>query len=213
MKRNARPSLFDAAVGFDDPLEMLLACHRRIERQLRTLERLHEHLVRNGVDAQASLAAQTILRYFMKAAESHHDDEEKDLFPLLEQRIPAGTEKAGFNALREKLEGDHDRVRDLWTRLRKPLEGIADGLPRMLNAADVRAFIEGYESRRPFTDFERNLWPVMLRRAALRTWLGRLGYNHFPRESHMTIPKDHDFSRRLLEHHIAHGRALGSLVA
>ena len=144
MKRNARPSLFDAAVGFDDPLEMLLACHRRIERQLHTLERLHEHLVRNGVDAQASLAAQTILRYFMKAAESHHEDEEKDLFPLLEQRIPAGTEKAGFNALREKLEGDHDRVRDLWTRLRKPLEGIADGLPRMLNAADVRAFVEGY---------------------------------------------------------------------
>ena len=144
MKRNARPSLFDAAVGFDDPLEMLLACHRRIERQLHTLERLHEHLVRNGVDAQASLAAQTILRYFMKAAESHHDDEEKDLFPLLEQRIPAGTEKAGFNALREKLEGDHDRVRDLWTRLRKPLEGIADGLPRMLNRADVRAFVQGY---------------------------------------------------------------------
>ena len=48
----------------------------------------------------------------------------------------------------------------------------------------------------------------MLRRAALRTWLGRLGYNHFPRDSHMTIPKDHEFSRRLLEHHIAHARAL-----
>jgi homoserine kinase type II len=82
-----------------------------------------------------------------------------------------------------------------------------------LDEPRARAFIEGYESRRPCTDFERDLWPVMLRRAALRTWLGRLGYNHFPRESHMTIPKDHDFSRRLLEHHIAHGRALGSLVA
>ena len=49
----------------------------------------------------------------------------------------------------------------------------------------------------------------MLRRAALRTWLGRLGYNHFPRASEMTIPKDHDFSRRLLEHHIANPQALG----
>ena len=48
----------------------------------------------------------------------------------------------------------------------------------------------------------------MLRRAALRTWLGRLGYNHFPRESAMTIPKDHAVSRKLLEHHIAHARAL-----
>jgi homoserine kinase type II len=75
----------------------------------------------------------------------------------------------------------------------------------------ARAFIAGYEERRPLEDFERSLWPVMLRRAALRTWLGRLGYNHFPRESQMTIPKDHAFSRRLLEHHIAHARALGSL--
>ena len=77
----------------------------------------------------------------------------------------------------------------------------------------ARAFIAGYESRRPFTDFERELWPAMLRRAALRTWLGRLGYNHFPRASEMTIPKDHAFSRRLLESHIANGRALAELVA
>jgi homoserine kinase type II len=77
-----------------------------------------------------------------------------------------------------------------------------------LDAARVHAFVAGYESLRPLTDFERELWPVMLRRAALRTWLGRLGYNHFPRESHMTVPKDHGFSRRLLEHHIAHARTL-----
>ena len=72
----------------------------------------------------------------------------------------------------------------------------------------AHAFIAGYETLRPLEPFERNLWPVMLRRAALRTWLGRLGYNYFPRDSHMTIPKDHEFSRRLLEHHITHARAL-----
>ena len=83
----------------------------------------------------------------------------------------------------------------------------------LLDAARVHAFIAGYESRRPLTDFERELWPVMLRRAALRTWLGRLGYNHFPRESHMTIPKDHEFSRHLLEHHIANARDLESTLA
>jgi homoserine kinase type II len=72
-----------------------------------------------------------------------------------------------------------------------------------LDAARTHAFIKGYETLRPLEDLEREMWPVMLRRAALRTWLGRLGYNHFPRDSHMTIPKDHAFSRRLLEHHIA----------
>lgn len=78
-----------------------------------------------------------------------------------------------------------------------------------LDAARSAAFIEGYERERPLEDRERADWPVMLRRAALRTWLGRLGYNHFPRESHMTIPKDHAFSRRLLEHHVARARPLG----
>jgi homoserine kinase type II len=72
----------------------------------------------------------------------------------------------------------------------------------------AHAFLAGYQVHRPLEDAERGLWPVMLRRAALRTWLGRLGYNHFPRESHMTIEKDHAFSRRLLEHHIAHAREL-----
>ena len=72
----------------------------------------------------------------------------------------------------------------------------------------TQALLAGYDAHRPFTDLERELWPVMLRRAALRTWLGRLEYNHFPRAAEMTIPKDHGFSRRLLEHHIVHARPL-----
>jgi hemerythrin-like domain-containing protein len=144
MKRNARPSLFDLPAAFDDPLEMLLACHRRIERQLQTLERLQVHLDVNGVDAEASTAAQSILRYFTRSAQSHHEDEEQDLFPLLEARIPAGEEKARFHALRERLEADHQQVSELWARLRKILEAVGDGMPRTLPAAEVRAFVEAY---------------------------------------------------------------------
>ncbi len=77
-----------------------------------------------------------------------------------------------------------------------------------LDHAAAHQFLRGYHLLRPLEDFERELWPAVLRRAALRTWLGRLGYNYFPRESHMTISKDHAFSRRLLEHHIAHAREL-----
>ncbi|HUQ27263.1 MAG TPA: hemerythrin domain-containing protein [Usitatibacter sp.] len=144
MKRNARPSLFDLPAAFDDPLEMLLACHRRIERQLQTLERLQVHLDVNGVDAEASAAAQAILRYFIRSAQSHHDDEEKDLFPLLEARIPAGEEKARFHALRERLEADHRQVEELWARLRKTLEAVGDGMPRTLQAGEVLVFVEAY---------------------------------------------------------------------
>lgn len=82
-----------------------------------------------------------------------------------------------------------------------------------LDRAKARSLLAGYEELRPLTDLEREMWPVMLRRAALRTWLGRIGYNHFPQDSHMTIPKDHEFSRRLLEHHIAHARGLEDAAA
>jgi homoserine kinase type II len=82
-----------------------------------------------------------------------------------------------------------------------------------LDTERSRAFIAGYETLRPLEEFERGLWPVMLRRAALRTWLGRLGYNHFPRDSEMTIPKDHQFSRRLLEHHVSRAHALEDTLA
>ena len=81
-----------------------------------------------------------------------------------------------------------------------------------LDHARAHAFVKGYETLRPLESFERSLWPVMLRRAALRTWLGRLGYNYFPRDSHLTIPKDHGFSRRLLEHHITHARELADTL-
>jgi hemerythrin-like domain-containing protein len=144
MKRNARPGVFDAAVGFDDPLEILLACHRRIEKQLDTLKRLRAQVDAGGVDAEASGAAQAVLRYFAHSAGRHHDDEEKDLFPLLEHRITDHGEKARFHAFRGAIEGDHRRIERLWAKLRKPLEAIAEGLPRTLPAADVHEFVSAY---------------------------------------------------------------------
>jgi homoserine kinase type II len=71
-----------------------------------------------------------------------------------------------------------------------------------LNDENTRALLEGYASIRPFTPGERGAWPQMLRAAVLRTWLGRLGYHHFPRNSELTHPKDHPFSQRLLKHHV-----------
>lgn len=73
-----------------------------------------------------------------------------------------------------------------------------------LHAENVRALLTGYACVRTFTDAEIAAWPQMLRAAALRTWLGRLGYHHFPRDSELTHPKDHAFSARLLHFHATH---------
>src|SRR4051812_14588073 len=144
MRRLERDHLFEAPAGFDEPLEMLLGCHRRIEKQLETLKRLRTYLESHAVDAEASLAAQNVLRYFTSAATNHHADEEQDLFPLLEARIDDGGEKARFAAFRARLGNDHRVVEEAWSRLRRPLEGIAEGLPRSLPAAEVQAFVEAY---------------------------------------------------------------------
>ena len=144
MARPERHLLFDTPAGFDDPVEMLLGCHRRIEKQLTTLLRLKDHLSSKGVDPEASRAAQAVLAYFERAASNHHQDEEVDLFPLLELRITDGGEQARFRAFRAALERDHRSLESAWLRLRKPLEGIADGLSRQLPEADVRAFASSY---------------------------------------------------------------------
>jgi homoserine kinase type II len=72
-----------------------------------------------------------------------------------------------------------------------------------LNPANTRALLAGYASVRAFTPNERRYWPQMLRAAALRSWLGRLGYHYYPRASTLTHTKDHPFSERLLRFHIA----------
>ena len=145
-------NLFDTPAGFDDPLGMWLGCHRRIEKLLKTLERLPAHLARNGVDAEASSAAQAVLRYFEKSGPHHHEDEDQDLFPLLEKRIDNADDLERFRALRARLESDHQRMSACWARLRKPLQGIAEGIARPLGAAEVEEFGALYAAHIPAED-------------------------------------------------------------
>src|SRR5687768_13448696 len=136
--------LFEAPAGFDDPLGMLLGCHRRIEKKLATLKALASHLRDKGIDAEASAAAQGLLAYFNVAAVHHHGDEEVDLFPLIEHRIRDADERERFTQLDARLRAEHREMENLWTRLRRPLEGIAEGLMRTIADTDVRAFTAAY---------------------------------------------------------------------
>lgn len=145
-------NLFDTPAGFDDPVAMWTGCHRRIEKQLKTLSRLPAHVADKGVDAEATNAALAILRYFEKSGPHHHEDEDRDLFPTLEKRITDAGDLARFRELRTRLEADHRRMEACWAKVRKPLQGIADGLPKSLDAADVQAFCAIYETHIPAED-------------------------------------------------------------
>ena len=51
------PGFFSPAAGPEAPLQMLAACHTRVEKQCRTLERLQAHLPKHGSDGAAQEAA------------------------------------------------------------------------------------------------------------------------------------------------------------
>jgi hemerythrin-like domain-containing protein len=108
--------------GFDQPFEMLAACHERVERMLVLLERLAEHLPRHGADAQARDAARDIMRYFDQAAPHHHEDEERHVLPALR-----ASGAADDLALAERLHADHETMALAWQALRTVLAAIEQG--------------------------------------------------------------------------------------
>lgn len=124
--------------SFDEPLEMLEACHERIEAQLRTLERLAPHLETKGCDAEARSAAQAVLRYFDTSGAFHHQDEDHDLFPVLRVKAAAAG-RTDVAAALEELQQEHQSMDAQWKRLRERLQAIAAGEPR-LDAEGVARF-------------------------------------------------------------------------
>ena len=125
--------------GFDEPLDMLEACHERIQAQLATLERLGPHLETHGCDAEARTAAQAVLRYFDTAGALHHQDEDQDLFPLLRLKAAAGGRQDVTQAI-DELGEEHQSMDAQWKRLRERLLAIVDGTPR-LDSENVARFV------------------------------------------------------------------------
>ena len=114
--------------GFDQPIDLMKDCHRRIEHFLGVLQKVAAH--GGGLDSERREALTTALRYFKSAAPRHTEDEEQSLFPrmreLLKARAARGEDIAALGeALRqvEELEEDHvlgarlhDRVDELGWR-------------------------------------------------------------------------------------------------
>lgn len=137
-----------AAPAFDEPLEMLDACHGRIQAQLLTLRRLVEWLANHGTDQSAQEAAAAILRYFTLAAPHHHADEEEDLLPALQQTVATAAyahERPAVTALIERILADHQRMDAARATMMVTLQHIADGETVPLSSAAVHAFSQLYE--------------------------------------------------------------------
>lgn len=129
------------APSFEVPLEMLAACHGRVQAQCDVLRRLGPHVDAHGVDAQAREAARSVMRYFDQAAPQHHADEERDLFPALLESM-AGSDPVCLRELTAALSAEHRALEALWRALR-------DALQRMLDASQApdAALVEDFVAR------------------------------------------------------------------
>lgn len=140
------PPGFNApAAGFDQPFEMLSACHERVERTLRLLKKLVDHVEKNGCDEQARSAANDVLRYFDIAAPLHHDDEELHVFPLL---LAQGD--VALSARVRRMQADHEHMNKVWSELRIPLVALANTAGADVSLTKLRqksqAFCDVYAS-------------------------------------------------------------------
>ncbi len=144
MSTTAFPGFGGPAASTEAPLEMLAACHIRIERQCSTLKRLAHHLSKHGLDDQVSSAATRIMRYFDTAAIQHHADEEQDLFPALIDSM-AGSDPICIRELTNSLIADHRQLEAMWSDLKSALAQLARGKPANLSLEQVEAFVSLYE--------------------------------------------------------------------
>lgn len=120
------------APGLDDPLGLLAACHERIEGHCVTLLRLQAHMKIHGGDVIAQEAAARVHHYFAQAGRWHHEDEEVDLRPLLDE--------VGDSGLRNMMAALMAQHEDL-DRAYAPLANALSELSPALRDLPVESFI------------------------------------------------------------------------
>lgn len=126
-------------VTWDEPIDMLYACHGRVKDFCRQLSILPDYLDKNGVNQAVKNDVQQILNYFNQAAPLHHDDEEKDFFPALAQQLPQAQKEI------DELEKQHIHLHSNWDRLSAQLQQLLAGDIQQIDRQLIADFIAGYD--------------------------------------------------------------------
>jgi len=96
---------------FNQPLEMLHDCHRRIEHFLDVFKRVAQQFSDSELNEEGRRALEASLTYFSQAAPRHTADEEQSLFPRM--RTSADPVVQAALAELDSLEADHRTAEEL----------------------------------------------------------------------------------------------------
>ncbi len=72
----------------------------------------------------------------------------------------------------------------------------------------ARALCMGYQAERKLSAAEQNIWPLMLRIAAMRFWLSRLWSYYHPKEGELTFQKNPVEFKNIIQSHLRKGKQL-----
>jgi len=100
---------------FDQPIELMMDCHRRIEHFLGVLQKVAARYPDQPLDSQGREALETTLNYFRSAAPRHTADEEQSLFPRM-RRLDRPQVKQAMAEI-DRLESDHRKAEAAHARL------------------------------------------------------------------------------------------------
>ncbi len=148
----------------DAPIQNFSNCHTGIVSHLQSLERLPALL---EPARQARSIAGEILKFFRSAVYEHHSEEETELFPAVLAAARAGEERAGIQAMVDRLVREHRQIEAAWSRLEPALKQVAKGADGGLDGEAVASLVADYLGHAAYE--EREFLPLC------QTILGRDG--------------------------------------
>ncbi len=127
--------------GFDQPIELLKDCHRRIEHFLGVLQQVVELFGDGKLPEEGRRALEASLDYFAHAAPRHTADEEQSLFPRM--RRSGDAEARVVMAELERLEADHRRADERHAKVDElGRKWLAEGSIDERNRATMRTLLD-----------------------------------------------------------------------
>ena len=124
---------------WNEPIEMLYACHSKVKRFCRQLSILPDYLEKHGYTQAVLNDVEQILTYFNRAAPLHHEDEELDFFPQLVKVAPQAQSSI------DELEQQHEYLHENWNALSAQLEELISEQRQNIDEHLIESFVQGYE--------------------------------------------------------------------
>lgn len=128
-------------IDTDAPISHFTHCHVGILAQLSRLNDLP------GLLAPAALARKTAgqsIAFFGKGMYTHHQEEEKELFPAVRSSAQTGSERLRVEGLIDQLTAGHRELEALWESIAPGLQKVAKGQDATLDEAALGRLVQHY---------------------------------------------------------------------